>query len=100
MTLNEFADALHLIKECELDVSDILLLDMISRAADNPDATTVMHVIASAGAASRAKSHARIKYLCSRRLLEKVDHPNGNMRFKQLKFGPAYEILLKELRDL
>jgi hypothetical protein len=100
MTLNEFASALVLIREYDLDASDILLMDMISKAEDDPRTTTVMHVIATAGAASRAKSHARIKALCKRGLLEKVDHPSGNLRFKQLKFGPAYLQLLKELRNL
>ncbi len=100
MTLEEFATALRLIGEYKLDSADILLMDMVSRAGDNPDTATVMHVIAASGAASRAKAHTRIKELCRLGLLQKVEHPNGNMRFKRLEFGPSYPQLLKELRSV
>lgn len=100
MTLNNLANAIRLIKKYNLDQSDVMLMDTVAKAANNPDAATVMQVIADCAVASRAKSHARVKKLCAQGLLRKVEHPNGNMRFKRLEFGPEYLSLLTDLRSV
>jgi hypothetical protein len=101
MTLNEFATALRLASEHNLDATDILLMDRVAQADENnPDASTIMQVVAASGAACRAKSHARITKLCKRGLLRKVEHPSGDLRYKRLEFGPAFLNLQRALREL
>ena len=100
MTLDNLANALRLINKYNLDQSDVMLMDTVAKSAGNPDAGTVMQVIADCAVASRGKLQVRVKKLCAQGLLRKVEHPNGNMRFKRLEFGPEYLRLMAELRSV
>ena len=100
MTLDKLASAIKLLKKYNLDQCDVVLMDAVGKAAGDPDAATVMRVIADSAAASRGKQQTRIKKLCAQGLLKKIEHPSGNMRFKQLEFGPEYLNLLTDLRSV
>ena len=100
MTLDNLANALRLIQKYELDQFDVMLMDTVAQSTSGPDAGSVMRVIADCTVASRGKLHARIKRLCAQGLLRKIEHPNGNMRFKRLEFGSEYLKLMADLRSV
>lgn len=60
---------------------------------------TIMFFINESKCASQATTHARIKKLCDKNILKKVDNP-ANLRYKHLEKGSEFDKLVKLLEKV
>lgn len=79
-----------------LDMTDLLILDEVAQAHKSKEEVTIMKIVDSSSAASRATVHERIKRLCNEKYLRKDAHP-GSLSLKVLALGPTYHQLVEEL---
>ena len=86
-----------------LDGIDLMLLTRFEhqRALNSVDGEpiTIMDFIDRFVGASQATTHARIKRLCEKNILKKVD-VSDNLRYKTLEKGSEYNTLIKVLEKL
>jgi predicted transcriptional regulator len=79
-----------------LDAIDVMVLDEVLRLKKSGGEVTIMEIVDRSSVASPATVHARIKSLCEKDILVKVEH-KSNMRYKMLEKGPRYLELTKAL---
>lgn len=97
MKLDKLATVLRTCrKSYGLDMTDLLILDEIAGAHKRKEEVTIMKIVDSSSAASRATVHERIKRLCNEKYLRKDAHP-GNLSLRVLALGPTYHQLVEEL---
>lgn len=82
-----------------LDMTDLMILDDVVRTRKQMGEVTIMEIVDSSDAASRATVHERIKRLCANGFLRKDSHP-GNLRVKVLDTHDEYDKLVKRLGAL
>jgi predicted transcriptional regulator len=82
-----------------LDAIDVMVLDEVLRLKKSGGEVTIMEIVDRSSVASPATVHARIKSLCEKDILVKVEH-KSNMRYKMLEKGPQYVILTKALAEV
>lgn len=101
MKLNDMGDALYEMRDVfDLDGTDLMLLsDFEHMQKQGHEATTIMSFIESFNGASQATTHARIKKLCEKKFLKKVD-VSDNLRYKTLEKGSEFNKLVKILEKL
>ena len=100
MKLIDMGDALHELRDVfGIDGTDVMLLSDFARAHAEKGETTIMSFIDGFMGASQATTHARIKKLCDKKFLKKVDM-EGNLRYKTLDKGSEYNRLIKYLEKL
>lgn len=101
MKLNDMGDALYEMRDVfDLDGTDLMLLsDFEHMQKQGHEATTIMSFIEGFNGASQATTHARIKKLCEKKFLKKVD-VSDNLRYKTLEKGSEFNKLVKILEKL
>jgi hypothetical protein len=100
MKLNDMGDALYEMRDVfGLDGIDLMLLSDFERMQGYGDETTIMAFIEDFNGASQATTHARIKKLCKKKFLKKVD-VSDNLRYKTLEKGSEFNKLVKILEKL
>lgn len=97
MKLYQVGDLLHTMRDkYGLDGTDLMLLGDFNSLGDG---TTIMEFIAEFDGASQATTHARIRKLCEKNILKKVE-VSDNLRYKTLEKGSEYNNLIKVLEKL
>jgi DNA-binding Lrp family transcriptional regulator len=86
MVLDKFAEAVHILAERSLDLTDIYVIAEYHRAKLNGDVTIM--ALAKSTKLSRTIMHRRIKALVSKGILAKTER-GTDMRVKPLVDGPA-----------
>ncbi len=100
MRLEKLAEALACMRQdFGLDAIDVMVLDEVLRLKKSGGEVTIMEIVDRSSVASPATVHARIKSLCEKDILVKVEH-KSNMRYKMLEKGPQYAILTKALAEV
>jgi predicted transcriptional regulator len=104
MKMYQVSNLLYMMKDkYGLDGIDLMLLTRFEhqRALNSADGEhiTIMDFIAAFSGASQATTHARIKRLCEKDILKKVD-VSDNLRYKTLEKGSEYNNLIKVLEKL
>lgn len=79
-----------------LDMTDLLILDEVVQTRKRMGEVTIMEIVESSTAASRATVHERIKRLCNDGYLRK-DPLEGNLRVRVLSTSATYDKLVKRL---
>lgn len=94
MKLDKLATALRAIKASfGLDMTDLLIIDGVTRAQKVIGKVTIMEFVEACDAASQATVHNRIKKLCDQGFLRKVEDKDSQ-RTKLLATGVNYHKLL------
>jgi DNA-binding Lrp family transcriptional regulator len=100
MKLNEIGDALYSVRtRFDIDGIDLMMLSDFSRMQAQGDEATIMAFIAEFVGTSQATTHARIRKLCEKNILKKVE-VSDNLRYKTLEKGSEYNNLVKLLEKL
>jgi hypothetical protein len=94
MKLSKLALAISSVRnEYGIDATDLLVLNDIMRVKHTAGEVTIMEIVDKCKAASPATIHARIKSLCIKGMLIKVEHAS-NLRLRMLEKGPNYDKLI------
>lgn len=97
MKLEKLSEAMRLArKHWDLDAIDLLLLAQIAQQMKDKESVTIMQLVDSSDAASPATNHARIKSLCKRNYLKKVESQES-LRYKVLEKGDRFDKFLADL---
>ena len=100
MKLEKLASALACVRrDFGLDAIDVMVLDEVLRLKKSGSEVTIMEIVDRSSVASPATVHARIKSMCEKDILIKVEH-KSNMRYKMLEKGPRYVDLVKALTEV
>ena len=100
MKLTEIGDALYSVRtRFDIDGIDLMMLSDFSRMQVKGDETTIMAFIGEFVGTSQATTHARIRKLCEKNILKKIEVSN-NLRYKTLERGSEYDKLVKLLEKL
>jgi DNA-binding MarR family transcriptional regulator len=97
MKLEQIKDALNSAESrFGLDGTDLKILGEWLECKRVSGFATIMFFITEAQCASQATTHARIKKLCDKNILKKVDNP-ANLRYKHLEKGSEFDKVVKLL---
>jgi len=97
MKLEKLSEAMRLARDhWDLDAIDLLLLAQIAQQMKDKESVTIMQLVDSSDAASPATNHARIKSLCKRNYLKKVESQES-LRYKVLEKGDRFDKFLADL---
>jgi len=97
MKIQQMSHALKVMRDkYGLDATDLELLGEFVHLEND---VTIMDFIAAFSGASQATTHSRIKRLCEKNILKKVD-VSDNLRYKTLEKGSEYNNLIKVLEKL
>ena len=97
MKLYQASDLLRTVREkYDLDGTDLMLLGDFNGLGNG---TTIMEFIEEFDGASQATTHARIRKLCEKNILKKVE-VSDNLRYKTLEKGSEFDKLVKLLEKL
>lgn len=97
MKLEKLSEAIRLARaHWDLDAIDLLLLAQIAEQMQAKKPVTIMQLVDTSDAASPATNHARIKTLCKRNYLKKVESPDS-LRHKVLEKGARFDKFLADL---
>lgn len=100
MKLEKLAEALARVRnDFGMDATDVMVLDEVLRLKKSGGEVTIMEIVDRSSVASPATVHARIKSLCEKDILMKVEH-RSNMRYKMLEKGPQYPAFTKALAEV
>jgi DNA-binding MarR family transcriptional regulator len=96
MKLENLSGAIQLARAWDLDAIDLMLLAKIAAQMKTKEPVTIMQLVESSDAASPATNHARIKSLCKRNYLKKVESAES-LRYKVLEKGDRFDKFLADL---
>ena len=97
MKLYQASDMLRTMRDkYDLDGIDLMLLGDINTLGNG---ATIMEFIGEFDGASQATTHARIRKLCEKNILKKVE-VSDNLRYKTLEKGSEFDKLVKLLEKL
>ena len=96
MKLENLSGAIQLARNWDLDAIDLMLLAKIAAQMKTKEPVTIMQLVESSDAASPATNHARIKSLCKRNYLKKVESAES-LRYKVLEKGDRFDKFLADL---
>lgn len=97
MKLEKLSEAIRSARaHWDLDAIDLLLLAQIAEQMKAKEPVTIMQLVESSDAASPATNHARIKTLCKRNYLKKVESTES-LRYKVLEKGDRFDKFLADL---
>ena len=97
MKLENLSGAIQLARaNWDLDAIDLMLLAKIAAQMKTKEPVTIMQLVKSSDAASPATNHARIKSLCKRNYLKKVESAES-LRYKVLEKGDRFDKFLADL---
>ena len=100
MKLEKLSEAMRLARDhWDLDAIDLLLLARIAEQIKAKESVTIMQLVDSSDAASPATNHARIKSLCKRNYLKKVESQES-LRYKVLEKGDRFDKFLVDLGSI
>lgn len=94
MKLSKLALAISNVRSAYgVDGTDLLVLNEVMQAKHYAGEVTIMEIVDKSKAASPATIHARIKILCAKQILVKVEQAT-NLRLRMLEKGPEYDKLI------
>lgn len=96
MKLEKLAEGMRRAREWELDSTDVMLLADIAAQIRAKTPVTIMALVEHCDAASPATNHARIKKLCGKRILRKMECA-GSLRHKVLDKGERFDEFMNDL---
>jgi len=100
MKLKQLGEALSICSdEFGLDGIDLLLLYAAMKTKAETGEVTIMNFIENFAYTSPATAHKKIKQLCNKQLLIKVEDAN-NLRLKRLEKGDKYDEFIKRLAEV
>lgn len=97
MKLEKLSEAMRVARNhWDLDTIDLLLLARIAEQMKAKEQVTIMQLVDGSDAASPATNHARVKSLCKRGYLKKVESETS-LRYKVLEKGDRFDKFLADL---
>lgn len=97
MKLEKLSEAIRSARNhWDLDAIDVILLAQIAEQMKSKAPVTIMQLVENSDAASPATNHARVKTLCKRGYLKKVESADS-LRYKVLEKGDRFDKFIADL---